>query len=158
MAEENIGGEVERDLLGDPVTKVRDPRGRRSAVGSSGIRKEVQKVIMGLRATGQSQEQIAEYLRMDVKTLRKYFSRELDHGASLLEGLAMQVLVKRMLDGSVSAAKQVLNVAGLRTAPRAPKPEAPKKEPLGKKAAMGEAAKKPDAGWGDLLPGIPRPN
>lgn len=113
---------------------------------------------MGLRATGQSQEQIAEYLRMDVKTLRKYFSRELDHGASLLEGLAMQVLVKRMLDGSVSAAKQVLTVAGLRTAPRAPKPEGPKKEVLGKKAAMSEAAKKPDAGWGDLLPGIPRPN
>lgn len=158
MAEENIGGEVERDLLGDPVTQVRDPRGRRSAVGSDGIRKEVQKVIMGLRATGQSQEQIAEYLRMDVKTLRKYFSRELDHGASLLEGLAMQVLVKRMLDGSVSAAKQVLAVAGLRTAPRAPKPEAPKKEVLGKKAALTESAKKPDAGWGDLLPGMPRPN
>ena len=158
MTEEKIGGEVERDLLGDPVTELRDPRVRRSAVGSSGIRKEVQKVIMSLRAAGQSQEQIAEYLRMDVKTLKKYFSRELDHGATLLEGLAMQVLVKRMLDGSVSAAKQVMAVAGLRSAPRAPKVEAPKKEPLGKKAALTEAARSPDAGWGDLLPEMPRPN
>lgn len=158
MTDENGGGEVERDLLGDPVTEIRDPRGRRSAVGSAGIRKEVQKVIMSLRAAGQSQEQIAEYLQMDVKTLRKYFSRELDHGATLLEGLAMQVLVKRMLDGSVSAAKQVLTVAGLRSAPRAAKPEAPKKEVVGKKAALTEAARNPDAGWGDLLPGMPRPN
>lgn len=158
MTEESGGGEVELDLLGDPVTSIRDPRGRKSAVGSNGIRKEVQKVIMSLRAAGQSQEQIADYLRMDVKTLRKYFSRELDHGATLLEGLAMQVLVKRMLDGSVSAAKQVLAVAGLRSAPRAAKVEDQKKEPLGKKAALVEAARKPDAGWGDLLPGMPRPN
>lgn len=158
MTDENGGGEVERDLLGDPVTAIRDPRGRRSAVGSAGIRKEVQKVIMSLRATGQSQEQIAEYLQMDVKTLRKYFSRELDHGATLLEGLSMQVLVRRMLEGNVSAAKEVRAIASLRSAPRAAKPEAQKKEVVGKKAALTEAARNPDAGWGDLLPGMPRPN
>lgn len=155
MNEKYGGGEVERDLLGDPIAPIRDPRGRKSAVGSVGIRKEVQRVVMSLKAAGQSQEQIAEYLRMDVKTLRKYFSRELDHGATLLEGMAMQVLVKRMLDGSVSAAKQVLAVAGVRAAPRAAKA---KPEVLGKKAALAEAARNPDLGWGDLLPGAPRPN
>lgn len=158
MEEKSGDGEVERDLLGDPIKAIRDPRGRRSAVGSEGIRKEVQRVVMSLKAAGQSQEQIAEYLRMDVKTLRKYFSRELDHGATLLEGLAMQVLVKRMLDGSVSAAKQVLAIAGPRSAPQTGKGAGAKPEPLGKKAALAEAARKPDAGWGDLLPGAPRPN
>lgn len=158
MTDEKAAGGVERDLLGDPVTNIRDPRGRRSAVGSAGIRKEVQRVIMSLRAAGQSQEQIGEYLQMDVKTLRKYFSRELDHGATLLEGLAMQVLVKRMLDGSVSAAKQVMTVAGLRSAPKATKPEARKPEPLGKKERLNRDAKVASGDWGDILPGIDRPN
>lgn len=158
MTEKSGAGAVEHDLLGDPVTSIRDPRGRRSAVGSMGIRKEVQRVIMSLRAAGQSQEQIAEYLRMDVKTLRKYFSRELDHGATLLEGLAMQVLVKRMLDGSVSAAKQVMAVAGLRSAPKTAKPDAKKPEPIGKKERLNRDAKVASGDWGDILPGMDRPN
>lgn len=109
-------------------------------------------VVMSLRSIGKTQEEIAQYLHMDVKTLRKYFSRELDHGAMLLEGTAMQVLVAKMLDGNVAAAKEVRNICAIRPGPRAPSPKAdPKSEPLGKKAAQHEAAKKAPSGWNDLL-------
>jgi hypothetical protein len=141
------------DLLGDPVQPIRDPRGRRSAVANATIRKEIQIVVMAMRGVGKSQEDIAQYLHMDVKTLRKYFSRELDHGATLLEGMAMQVLVKKMLDGNVSAAKEVQKICATRSAPKSqPNIRAPKTPALGKKQILGEEARNPTLGWGDLLP------
>lgn len=70
----------------------------------------------------------------------------------------MQVLVKRMLDGSVSAAKQVMAVAGLRSAPKTAKPDAKKPEPIGKKERLNRDAKVASGDWGDILPGMDRPN
>lgn len=139
------------DLLGDPLRPLRDPRGRKSAVGNSSIRKENQKVVMTLSAAGLKTDQIAEFMNMDAKTLRKYFSRELDHGAMLLEGLAMQALVQKMLEGNVSAAKEVRAIAAARSAPRAAKPASEKAPSIGKKAALVQDAKAPPQGWGDLL-------
>ena len=108
---------------------------------------------MAMRGVGKSQEDIAQYLHMDVKTLRKYFSRELDHGATLLEGMAMQVLVKKMLDGNVSAAKEVQKICATRSAPKAqPNIRMPKPPALGKKQILGEEARNPTLGWGDVLP------
>lgn len=146
-------GEVEAvDLLGDPVQPIRDPRGRKSAVANATIRKEIQMVVMSMRAVGKTQEEIAQYLHMDVKTLRKYFSPFLDHGAMLLEGLAMQVLVKKMLDGNVSAAKEVQKICAARSAPKSMPVKQPKAPQLGKKDLLNNEARTPTLGWGDVLP------
>lgn len=139
------------DLFGMPSKPLRDPRGRRPAIGNASIRKEIQGVVMSLRAAGLSRDDIAEYLRLDPKTVEKYFSRELTHGAMLLEAQAIQVLVARMNEGNVSAAKAVREIAGARAAPRS-KAEKPKAAaPIGKKDQLRADAKKPSPGWGDLL-------
>lgn len=146
----NVDGE-EVDLLGDPLTPLRDPRGRKSVVANATIRKENQRVVMSLAAAGMKAEQIAEYLRMDPKTLRKYFSRELEHGATLLEGLAMQVLVQRALEGNVSAAKEVRAIAAARSAPKAVQPKVTRPAQMGKKDQLAHDARRPPSEWGDLL-------
>lgn len=107
---------------------------------------------MTLSAAGMKADQIAEYLRMDPKTLRKYFSRELEHGATLLEGLAMQVLVQRALEGNVSAAKEIRAIAAARSAPKAaPRATAIKAAQMGKKDQLALEARRPPSEWGDLL-------
>lgn len=151
MGKQVSEGVVAVDLLGDPVQPIRDPRGRKAAVANEAIRKEIQTVIMSMRSVGKTQEEIAQFLRMDVKTLRKYFSPTLDHGAMLLEGIAIQVLVKKMLEGNVSAAKEVLKICGSRTAPKQA-PKVPKPQPLGKKQMLNDEARNPTLGWGDVLP------
>jgi hypothetical protein len=140
------------DLLGDPVRPIRDPRGRKSAVANVAIRKEIQTVVMSMRSVGKTQEEIAQYLHMDAKTLRKYFSRELDHGAMLLEGMAMQVLVKKMLEGNVSAAKEIQKICAARSAPKSAPARQPKPSPIGKKDLLNNEARNPTLGWGDVLP------
>ncbi|WP_434612093.1 hypothetical protein [Tabrizicola sp. M-4] len=152
MGKRDSGEVAAVDLLGDPVQPIRDPRGRKSAVANATIRKEIQTVVMSMRSVGKTQEDIAQYLHMDAKTLRKYFSRELDHGAMLLEGMAMQVLVKKMLDGNVSAAKEVQKICAARSAPRSSAPKQPKAPPLGKKDQLNNEARTPTLGWGDVLP------
>ncbi len=92
---------VDVDLLGLPLLPLKDPRGRPAFAKTQ----ENQMVVMTLRAKGQSVGEIATFLRCDEKTVRKHFSRELDAGASLLEGIAMQVLVRKMLEGSVGATR-----------------------------------------------------
>jgi hypothetical protein len=145
----NLDGEgVELDLLGDPLRPIRDPRGRPSFAKS----KENQQLVISLRAAGWTQDQIATFIGADAKTLRKYFSRELDHGALFLEGMAMQVLVKEMLRGNVTATKRVLEIAQAANAPKG-KPDA-KPERLasvGKKAQLAIDAQRPSQGWGDLV-------
>ena len=69
----------------------------------------------------------------------------------MLQGVMLQVLVQRALDGNVSAAKVVYEIAGKQASAtgRAAKPAVP--APLGKKAQLVADAKKPPASWGDLL-------
>lgn len=151
---EKIGdGEVELDLLGDPLQPIRDPRGRPSYKKT----KENQLLVISLRAANWTQEQIATFIGCDVKTLRKNFSRELDHGALFLDGMAMQVIVKKMLSGNLSAAREVREIAAAGNAPKGAAAQK-KPEPLGKKERLLSEAHEAPKGWGDILPGIDRPN
>lgn len=146
MGSENAGGEAPLlDLLGDPYRPLRDPRGRPSFAKS----KENQLLVINLRAAGWSEDQVATFMQCDPKTLRKHFSRELAHGALFLEGIALQGLTKKALEGNVGALKEVLAIA---RAANAPKTARPAKAPqLGKKEQQASDAARPPQGWGDLL-------
>lgn len=138
------------DLLGDPVQAIRDPRGRPAFAKS----KENQLLVISLRGAGWTQPQIATYMRCDEKTLRKHFSRELDAGALFLDGMAIQVLVKKMLDGHVGATKEIREIAAAGNAPRrAGDVDKAAAAMLGKKEQLAKDARLPPKEWGDLLPG-----
>lgn len=144
----NQGVEAAVDLFGNPLQPFRDPRGRPAYAKS----KENQMLVVQLRALSWTHDQIAAFMGCDAKTLRKHFSRELDHGALFLEGMAMQVLVRRMMDGNVSAAKEVLAMVRPANAPMGDKDGKPKKPPVkGKKEDLNDQAARPPQAWGDLL-------
>jgi lambda repressor-like predicted transcriptional regulator len=144
---------VEVDLFGAPVTQIKERWGRPAFKKSQ----ENQLLVATLRAKGWSQERIARYMRCDVKTLRNHFSRELQAGADLIEGQALEVLVREMRQGKLSAVRQVLAMTEHgRAAPPAPTagddPEAgDRPERLGKKEQLDQAAANPPAAWGNLL-------
>jgi hypothetical protein len=134
------------DLFGHPVGRLRDPRGRPSFAKS----KENQMLVITLRARGWSQAQVAAFMGCDDKTLRKHFSRELEHGALFMEGIAMQALVRKMQEGHVGATKEILAITKAAVAPTSPaKPKAA--APIGKKDALQRDAKAPPESWGELL-------
>ncbi len=97
--EEDSSGPV--DLFGDPLRPYRDARGRKP---HRRIAQIAEKVAV-LKATGSTDEQVAERIGLSIPTLKKYYLRELTQGAAR----ARQVLIERMwekaLDGSVPAAK-----------------------------------------------------
>jgi hypothetical protein len=103
MAEKTApeGGDV--DLFGEPWTPPKDPRGRK------GHQRTVQlsEKISLLRATGASKEEIAELVCLSVKTIEKYYSRELNEGPALAKALVDQIMFRKALGGNVSAAKYV---------------------------------------------------
>lgn len=140
--------DVEVDLFGNPVQPMRDFRGRPQYKKSA----ENQQLVTDLRAGGMTHTEIATCMGCDEKTLRKHFSRELQVGATLAKGQAIQVLMQKMRDGNLTATRAVLDMTEARPAPV----EKPKPEPqLGKKEqAQRDAADVPD-GWGDLLPDGP---
>lgn len=132
------------DLFGNPVEALRDPRGRPKFRKSA----ENQRLVISLRGAGFSHDEVAAFMGCDPKTLRKHFSRELDHGAKFLEGMAVQVLVEKMMAGNTSAAIKVREMARL----QAPSPKRPAPtSKLGKKeSALKDAHAVPDV-WGNLL-------
>lgn len=146
MGSQNSGAEaLELDLLGDPFRPLRDPRGRPSYAKS----KENQLLVINLRAAGWSEDQVATFMQCDPKTLRKHFSRELAHGALFLEGIALQGLTKKALEGHFGALKEVRAIA---QAANVPKGARQLKAPLpGKKEQQARDAGAPPQGWGDLL-------
>lgn len=144
-----VGAEFDLDLLGDKMGPVRDPRGRPRFKKD----KENQLLVINLRAANWNHEQIAVFMGCDPKTLRANFSRELEHGALFLEGIALQSLTKGMLAGNVTAAKRVLEIAqSSNAATRLKVDRLVKDVPLGKKDQLKRDASTPPAGWGDLLP------
>ncbi len=148
MAEAQSSGEgADLDLFGMPVQKLRDPRGRPAYAKT----KENQLLVMTLAARGWSAEQIGPFMGADPKTIRKHFSRELEHGALFLEGMAMQVLVNKALGGHAGSVTKLLDMMESRVAPKGQKDKPAKPVPLGKKDQLDAAAKQPTAGWGDLL-------
>lgn len=151
MSNENSSAEIETDLFGAPVTQIRERWGR----PSFGKNKENQELVALLRAAGWKQSRIARYLQCDEKTLRKHFSRELADGADLIEGMALEVTLKKMRSGNSVATGRIFDIIDRgRIEPPAPSenPE-PKPEPLGKKAQADIDAQTAHQGssWGNIL-------
>lgn len=140
----------EVDLFGDPVMPIKDRRGRPSFAKT----KENQELVSLLRAAGWIQERIARYIGCDVKTLRKNFSRELESGVDMIEGMALEVTFKKMKLGNSVAISRIFDViekSGKPALPVSTKPD--KEERLGKKETANREAQTAHEGteWGTLL-------
>jgi len=112
-----MGGEI--DLFGNPLEPLRDRRGRPSYK----ISKENQDFVAVRAARGWSHERIAEDMGIDPKTLRKNFSRELVSGATMVEGMTLDVLMRQARTGHVASIRQLremIETAPPRRAPRQP--------------------------------------
>jgi hypothetical protein len=151
MAEKTADGGPATDLLGDPWTPPRDPRGRKRHKRLPQIAEK----IAVLRATGATKEAVAASVGLSVPTLEKYYFRELDDGPALAQAQLDRVMWKKAMDGNVSAAKYVrdrfkdgdASLASARARSRAMTPEAPvgHDQPaakLGKKAERQAQAEK----------------
>lgn len=107
------------DLFGKEVEPIRDRRGRPSFKKD----KANQDFVMVRVAAGWTHKRIAEDMGIDEKTLRKHFSRELEMGAVFVDGLILDVLMKRVRDGHTPSIKELrarLQEAG---------PQAPRNRP-----------------------------
>lgn len=139
MTDENAGAV---DLLGDPWTPPRDPRGRKRHKRNA----QVAENVALLKASGQTVEAIALRLGISEPTLRKYYFREIEQGADLAEAVLNEAMWKKALAGNVGAARFIrenmkqgeARAASTRVRDRAP----PKDAPLGKKAERQAAAER----------------
>lgn len=150
--ENGPGGQstVDFDLFGAPVEQIKERWGRPNFQKNP----KNQLLVATLKAKGWSQDRIARYLRCDIKTLRKHFSRELQAGSDLIEGQALEVLVSQMRLGKLSAVRQVLAMTDQGRAAPPPAPEVEdedRPEKLGKKEQLDQAAQTPPSSWGSLL-------
>jgi len=131
------------DLLGDPWRPLKDQRGRKQHKWQAQL---AEKVAL-LRASGLSHEEIADRVSLDPKTIRKYYSRELDNGPALAKAQIVEVIYAKAKEGNVSAARYIEDVFEKGRARRiatgqnkpVPKPVAPK---LGKKEERLQAARR----------------
>lgn len=152
MSDDFSGKDVELDLFGKPIEPIKDRRGR----PSFGKSKENQELVCLLRAAGWTQARIAAYLQCDEKTLRKNFSRELQDGADQIEGMALEVTLKKMKSGNSVAISRIFDIIEKQGAPAVPIPISPEKTPdekLGKKEAANRDAHTAHEGtpWASLL-------
>lgn len=148
---------MEVDLFGQPSEPIRDRRGRKSFKKD----KQNQDFVAARIADGWSQKRIAEDMGIDEKTLRKYFSRELEFGATFVRGMLLDVLMKKAREGhtpSIRLLAEWQRDAGP-VAPRKPKGDEEfdgdeddnPTRPLGKKEqARVDAQEVPDA-YGDIF-------
>lgn len=90
---EAVGGDL--DLFGRPGEPLRDRRGRPSFAKTP----ENQDFVAVRAAAGWAQAAIAAAIGCDEKTLRKHFSRELSGGRLIVEGMALDVLMKKLREG-----------------------------------------------------------
>lgn len=150
MTDENSPDDAELDMFGLPILPIRERRGR----PSFGINRENQQLVALLRAAGWSQKRISGYMQCDEKTLRKNFSRELQDGADLIEGMALEVTLKKMRTGNSVATGRIFDIIDRgRIEPPPPKDDDEKIVPLGKKAQADLDAETAHeaSGWGNLL-------
>ncbi len=144
------------DLFGNAVEPIRDRRGRPSYKKT----KENQDFVSVRAAAGWTQQRIAEDMGIDAKTLRKNFSRELENGAVFIEGMALDVLMKKTREGHVPSIRLLLDridprsAIGKRSGSEKTKPT-PKP---GKKEHLRVEAGKPSGGWAGRLPGFEKAN
>ncbi len=146
MTEQFSDERPELDMFGQPVQPIRDRRGRPSFKKD----KENQDFVAVRAAAGWSQKRIAENMGVDEKTLRKYFSRELENGAILIDGVMLDVLLRRVREGhtpSISHLRSRLQ-EGERSRLEREMASKPKDEPLerlGKKVVDEQRAAAADA-------------
>ncbi|HEY3694076.1 hypothetical protein [Phenylobacterium sp.] len=139
------------DLLGDPWTPPRDPRGRKRHKRNP----QVAEKVAVLRSTGSTVSDIASRLGISEPTLRQYYFRELQQGSVLARQVLTEALWKRALEGSAAAAKLVLQemekgdfIAPVAAAaPTASDPKLGKKE----QAAVAAQSAGLDTAWGSDL-------
>ncbi|OWU77609.1 helix-turn-helix transcriptional regulator [Marinibacterium profundimaris] len=152
MAGENPGAADGFDLFGNPIEPIRDRRGRPTFRKD----KQNQDFVAVRAAAGWTQAAIAEALGCDEKTLRKYFSRELSGGALMMEGICLDVLLRKVREGhtpSVRALQDRLDRVAAQPAPgkgRGADDGAEKPAPMGKKEQRLADAAEPAADYGDL--------
>lgn len=110
-------------------------------------------------AAGWSQKRIAEDMGIDEKTLRKYFSRELEFGATFVDGVMLDVLMRKVREGHTPSIRQLHDRLkdAAPTAPRRPSQaddgdEDPAPAPrLGKKDLERAAAQEVPDNYGDIF-------
>ncbi|MCW5758280.1 MAG: hypothetical protein KIS90_00735 [Phenylobacterium sp.] len=154
------------DLFGEPRVEPKETRGRKAHVRSV----EVSKKVAISRAMGRTEAEIAELVGLDAKTLRKYYSRELQKASQMVKALLDEALFQSaIVEGKVGSQRLLYDRLRLgeaavplapiqgraeRPAKAAPKPKAaPKSEKLGKKAQAALDAQTADQGtsWGKIL-------
>lgn len=155
MSDDFSDDTADLDMFGNPSLPIRDRRGRPSFKKD----KENQDFVAVRIAAGWSQKRIAENMGIDEKTLRKHFSRELELGAVFIEGVVLDVLLRRTREGHAPSVRQLREVAvegRRRVAERdmEAQPQEPERhEKLGKKAVDQQRAMEADA---DLMAELER--
>jgi hypothetical protein len=94
------------DLLGDPLRPLPDRRGRRKLR----FHAEVYEKVERLRASGMTQEEIAEAINISIPTLRRYFFPELTKADLRVRGDIVNAVLAKALEGSVPAARLALQL------------------------------------------------
>lgn len=139
------------DLLGDPWTEARDPRGRKRHRRLPQI---AEKVAV-LRASDLTVEEIAARVGLSEPTLRRYYFRELKSGPALAKSLIVEAMYAKAKAGNVSAARFIREEfsRGETAVPVAREPKPQPATDLGKKAQADLDAQTAHegTGWGELL-------
>ncbi|KFB10346.1 hypothetical protein [Nitratireductor basaltis] len=101
---------------------------------------EQREKVRVLRASGMSQEEIAEALDISVPTLRKHFSFELKIGSAKVTADVLMARYRSAMGGNVSAQNKMLEQLGAATAEQKVKQRETKAPKLGKKEEQQIAA------------------
>lgn len=146
-AADELAGEA-TDLFGETPSPYRDPRGRQKMKLTNALR---DRVAM-LRASGMTQQEIADAIGCSVPTLAQYFSLELNEGKAAKRAEMLDTLWKTAIGGNVTAMRTWLALNDKGVTPREiirPKAEAK----LGKKEqALVDAKATPNAGgWAGVV-------
>jgi predicted transcriptional regulator len=136
---ENPSQAFDIDMFGNPSRPLRDRRGRPSFAKS----KENQEFVAVRAAAGWSQNRIADALGCDDDTLRKHFSGELENGRMIVEGVMLDVLMRKVREGHVPSIRQLQERMDA-TAPAAPHKKKDEASSEDKKVAKGKKEQRLD--------------
>lgn len=136
------------DLFGETPSPYRDPRGRKK----TRVTNELRDRVAMLRASGMTQQEIADAIGCSVPTLVEFFSLELTEGRSAKRAEMLDTLWNAAKGGNVTAMRTWLALNEKGVAPR--EVIRPKAQPkLGKKEqALADARATPAAsGWAGVV-------
>jgi hypothetical protein len=130
------------DLFGETPSPYRDPRGRPKMK----LTNELRDRVAMLRASGMTQEEIADAVGCSVPTLVQYFSLELNEGRSAKRAEMIEALWNAGIGGNVTAMGKWLVLNDRDQTPRRVvkqkvEPKLGKKEQLAREAQMGHGGK-----------------